>query len=115
MDTLILRHCETIWNEVVLDSGISLDNVSPLSSHVEIEYLAALGLGREVRARSEDQDVAAVLESPAKLSRVDGQPQRLVGGGVNVDVRVLGDWGTNSYSPVDMEHIKLPIRTHLTQ
>lgn len=40
--------------------------------------------------------MAAVLEGAAKLSRVDCKTKRLVGGGADVDIGVLGDWGTDA-------------------
>ena len=101
METLGLSHRESIRKEVVLDGGVSLNNVPPLSPHVQVEYLAAAGLGvRQERAGSEFEDVASVLEGPAKLGGIDGETERLVGGGADVDIWVLRDGGADTEKPV---------------
>ena len=43
--------------------------------------------------------MATVLEGTAKLGGVNGQSKRLVGGGADVDVWVLGHGGTDSGTP----------------
>ena len=97
METVGLCHRESIREKVVLDGGVSLNNVPPLSPHVQVEYLAAAGLAaRQEGARSEFKDVAAVLEGSAELGGVDGKTERLVGGGANVDVGVLRDGGADT-------------------
>ncbi len=48
--------------------------------------------------------MATVLEGTAKLGGVNGQSKRLVGGGADVDVWVLGHGGTDSGTPGGGEH-----------
>ena len=101
MKTLSLSHCETIGNKVVLDSGVSLDNVPSLPPHVEVEYITAASLFTgEDGARSKDKDVATVLEGATELGSVDGKSQWFVGAGSNVDVWVLRNGRSDTCSPV---------------
>ena len=96
---LLYRHHKPIRNKIILDSWVHLDDITPLPTHVEVEDLATLGLPvLEFRPRTEYHDVTAILEGPPKLGRVDGETQRLVGGGANVDIGVLGHWRTNPSS-----------------
>ena len=72
MHTVISSHHEGVGNKVVLHSRVDLDNVSSLSTDVEVEDPTTVGFGG---LRPDGQRVGAVLEGPAKLGSVDGKLQ----------------------------------------
>ena len=91
MHTLLCRELHSIGDEVVLHRGIHLYDVASLSPDIQVEDLTVLGLSRKSISGSQEHDVAPVLEGSAKLGSVDGQTERLVSRGADVDIGVLCD------------------------
>ena len=92
VDTFALPDGHSVRNEVVLDSWISLYDVSTLPTHVQVVDGARLGfLAGQCRTWAEQHDVGAVLEGAAKLGSVDGKSEWFVSGGADVHVGVLLD------------------------
>jgi hypothetical protein len=115
---------EVVGREIVLDGRVGLHNVAALAAHVEVPQGGAVvkkvaQLAVVARALAHDrgdhggvrgvlgpgqqaESVRAVLESAAKLGRVDGQLQGLVGR-ANVDVGVLADGRVDALAVVLVE------------
>ena len=105
MKALILSHCQSIRKEIILNRGIRLHDVAPLSSHVEVQNIIAT-LGRTVpeeRAGSHDKHVTPVLEGATELRGIDGETERFVGGRADVDIGVLGDRRSNTSGPAGVK------------
>ena len=97
MQTVTLGNGESVRNKVVLHSWIHLDNVPPLPPHVQIMNSTVPGVTSwEFLPRAEHHHVTSILKGSSKLGCVDGQTKWLVGGGTNINMRVLGDRRTSS-------------------
>jgi len=70
VDVISLSSSEEGWDKVVLGGGVSLDDVSSLSSDVQVENSLEEGDGG--RSWSDVEDVRSVLEGSSELSGIDG-------------------------------------------
>ncbi len=103
MDTIVLIDGQFIGHKVVLHSRIRLDNVPTLPTDIEVMDSAILGSSvSKSTSRAELHDVGTVLEGTTKLSGVDGQTKRFVGGRADVDVGILLHGGENSGTSVEV-------------
>jgi hypothetical protein len=82
---------QVLWDKVVFSGRVGLDDVSSLSSNVQVEDS---GKGRDSRGSWDNvEDVRSVLEGSSELSGIEGEFQ-FSSGGIFVDDGVLSDRGS---------------------
>lgn len=97
MQTLGGGDSQLVWDEVILNRRVNLDDIPSLSPDIQVQNLAILCLiVPQEGPGAELHDVTPILKGSPELGRIDGQLQRLVSSGANVDVGILGHWRTNS-------------------
>lgn len=73
VNTVVFSDGESVGEEVILHCRVSLDDVTPLATDVQVVYVTCLAIFLCDHASWEETDhVTPVLERTSKLSSVDG-------------------------------------------
>jgi len=91
VDVISNSALEMVGDEVVLRGGVSLNDVSSLSSDVEVEN--SVGGGDSSGSGSDVEHVRSILEGSSELRSIDGEGHV---GTRGIESGVLSDWGSKS-------------------
>jgi len=76
VNVVVSVNVQIIGNKVVFSGGIGLDDVSSLSTHVQVVNLGTVG--NRIRSLLDQKDVRSILEGSAKLAGINSQLMGLV-------------------------------------
>ena len=114
MDTVSRLDVQSVWDEIVLHRRIDLNDVPPLATHIQVVKSATLNSCQHIHPRTQNHNMAPVLEGSSKLGGVDGKTKRLVGCGANVHIGVLFNRGAPANCTVDMREYRRERDNYIT-